>query len=104
MHETVNDNTIENKNILSQFTKGLFWSFNIEKLDYKRDKDLIIEQIIEAGLQNDEIIMWKIYKYEDIKNVAINMDYMRYDTLKYMSFVLKVNEDNFKCYKKCNKS
>ncbi|MDR2708242.1 MAG: hypothetical protein LBB87_05825, partial [Nitrososphaerota archaeon] len=78
------------KNILSQFTKGIFWSFDIEKLDYKRDKDLIIEQIIEAGLQNDEIIMWKTYKYEDIKNVAINMDYMRHDTLKYMSFVLKV--------------
>jgi len=39
----------DNQTIMSQFTKGLFWSYDINKLDYKKHKKLIIEQVIEAG-------------------------------------------------------
>jgi hypothetical protein len=65
-----------------------------------RDKEYIIKRIIEAGLENDEIIMWKLYSYDDIKNVALNMENLHKDIVTYMSFVLKVKENEFKCYKK----
>ena len=94
-----NLNTLINKqNTISKFTKGLFWNFNKEKLDFLEHKNLIIERIIEAGLENDEILMWKLYSYEDIKNVAINIEYLSPDKLIYMAFVLKINEEEFKCY------
>lgn len=88
------------KNILRHCTQGLFWNFDKEKIDFLRDKDAIIKRIIEAGLQNDEILMWKLYSYNDIKKVAVNMDYMESDRLAYMAFVLKINEEQFKCYGK----
>ena len=92
--------TTENQNILSKFTKGLFWNFNEEKLDFLKHKELIIERVIEAGLENDEILMWKLYSYEDIKNVALNIEYLEAADLYYTAFVLKVKEEEFKCYGK----
>ena len=90
----------ENNKLLLQLTKGLFWNSDINILDYVRDKKYIIERILDAGLENDEIIMWKLYSYEDIKNIALNIENLHKDMVAYMSFVLKVKETDFKCYGK----
>ena len=90
----------DNQNIMSQFTKGLFWSYDIQKLDYIKNKDLIIKQVIEAGLERDEILMWKLYSYDDIKNIAINIEYLDAEIVTYMAFVLKIKEEEFRCYGK----
>ena len=85
---------------MSKFTKGLFWNCNFDEIDYLRDKKIIIERIIEAGLENDEIIMWRLYSYKDIRKIALNIDNLHKDKVTYMSFVLKVKETKFKCYNK----
>jgi|GEM_PF-1564003 len=86
--------------ILLQLTKEVFWNCDIENFDYVRDKDYIIKRILEAGLENDEIIMWKLYSYDEIKNVAVNIEYLDKDVVTYLSFVLKIEEKEFKCYGK----
>jgi len=91
--------TKENE-LLLQLTREVFWNCDIDKFDYIRDKKYIIKRIIEAGLENDEIIMWRLYSYKDIKNVALNLENLHEDIVTYMSFVLKVKENKFKCYKK----
>jgi len=90
----------KNKEFLSQLTKGLLWNFDKDKIDYLEDKDLIIERIIEAGLEEDEILMWTYYNYEDIKYVAVNMENLEEEKIIYMGFVLEINKKEFKCYKK----
>ena len=89
-----------NQKLLLQLTKAVFWNCDIDKLDYLKDKDYIIKRIIEAGLENDEIIMWKLYSYKDIKNIATNIEYLDEDKVTYLAFVLKIKEKDFKCYKK----
>jgi hypothetical protein len=88
------------KELLLHLTKAVFWNCDIAQFDYQRDKEYIIERIIDAGLENDEIIMWKLYSYADIKNVALNMENLHEEKVTYMAFVLKVREDEFRCYKK----
>ena len=95
-----NDDIANNNKLLLELTKGLFWNSDINILDYVRDKKYIIERIIDAGLENDEIIMWKLYSYEDIKNIVLNMENLHKDVVTYMSFVLKIKETDFKCYNK----
>ena len=90
----------EGNKILLELTKEAFWNCDLTKFDYIRDKEYIIKRIIESGLENDEIIMWKLYSYDDIKNVAINHECLDNDIVIYMSFVLQINEEEFKCYKK----
>ena len=91
---------IQAQKLMLQLTKAVFWGMDLNKLDYIRNKNTIIERIIEAGLENDEIIMWKLYSYEDIKNVALNMENLDEDIVIYMAFVLEVDEKEFKCYGK----
>jgi len=90
----------EGNELLSQLTEGLFWNFDTNKMNYLRDKKSIIERIIEAGLENDEIIMWKLYSYEDIRDVALKSENLHEEVVTYMSFVLKIKETEFKCYQK----
>jgi len=92
--------TKEKEQLFSELTKGLLWNFDVEKMDYLRDKKQIIERILEAGLENDEIIMWKLYTYKEIKKIALNMENLHKDVVTYLSFVLKVKEKRFKCYGK----
>ena len=91
---------INNNNPLMGLTDGLLWNMNIDKLDYIRDKNIIIKRIIESGLENDEIIMWELYSYEDIKNVAVNIENLQEDKISYIAFVLKINKREFKAYGK----
>ena len=91
----------ENKSeLLSQLTKAAFWNYDLNSFDYIRDKKIIIERILDAGLENDEIIMWKLYSYDDIKDIAVNMEYLDEDMVTYMAFVLKIKEEDFRCYGK----
>ena len=92
--------TINNNIPLLDLTGGLLWNMNFEKIDYLRDKEFIIERIIESGMEKDEIIMWKLYSYEDIKNIAINMENLKKEEVIYMAFVLKINETDFRSYGK----
>jgi len=89
-----------NNKLLLQLTKGLFWNSDVNVLDYIRDKKYIIERILDAGLENDEIIMWKLYSYDEIKDIALNIENLHKDMVTYMSFVLKIKETDFKCYNK----
>jgi len=91
---------LNNNKPLQGLTGGLLWNMNFEKIDYLRDKELIIERIIESGMENDEIIMWKLYSYEDIKNIAVNMENLHKDIITYMAFVLKIDEKEFRSYGK----
>jgi hypothetical protein len=94
------DKSIQARDLLLKLTKEVFWNCDINKFDYLRDKKFIIERIIDAGLENDEIIMWRLYSYDDIKNVALNMENLHEEKVTYMAFVLKVRENEFRCYKK----
>lgn len=94
------DQSVQARQLLSHLTKGVFWNCDIHKFDYLRDKEYIIKRIIETGLENDEIIMWKLYSYNDIKSVALNLECLDEEIVTYMAFVLKVKEDEFRCFKK----
>ena len=90
----------DNKEVMSGFTKGLFWSYDVNKLHYIKNKDIIIEQVIEAGVEKDEILMWKLYSFEEIKKVALEIEYLEPTKLPYLAFVLKTPKENFKCFGK----
>ena len=92
---------MENKYNISQYNirKEIFWNCEYASLNYIDNKDIIIKRIIQYGNEKEEIIMWKLYTFEEIKNVAINIDNLDRDRLRYMAFVLNIKEEMFKCYK-----
>ena len=84
---------------IQKLDKETFWNCDLGKMDYEKNKKSIIKRIIQNGTENDEIIMWKLYSYDTIKNVAVDIDELSDDRLLYISFVLKLAKEEFKCCK-----
>jgi len=62
-------------NIKSKIPKKmqwLFWSYNIDDLDLKRDKDYIITQVLNYGTWEDLKWLFEIYSEREIKNLVNN--------------------------------
>ena len=87
-----------NNELIKLLSRSIFWDINIDKLDYKKNKQIIIERIAVHGSENDEKIMNMMYPIKIIKRCLINSDSLNENTLQYYAFVLKVKESKFKCY------
>jgi len=86
--------------LLSQLSSHIFWNCNIANLDYHKDKKIIIERIVEYGVEKDEIVMWKLYSYRTIKKIVTKMDNLDQNKIGYLSMIFNIKESKFKCYKK----
>jgi hypothetical protein len=51
---------------------SLFWPYNLEELDLKRDKELIVTQILNYGNWQDLKWLYSVYSEKDIKEVLSN--------------------------------
>ena len=78
----------------------IFWDININRLDYRKNKQTIIERIAVYGTENDERIMNKLYSTRLIRKCLVKSDSLNEKTIRYYAFLLNEKEENFKCYTK----
>jgi len=90
----------DKNNLISELSPHIFWNCDPNVLDYKKNKDIIIERIIKYGLESDIIIMWKLYKHREIKKTAVNIDTLEQKRILYYSLMLGIKEKDFKCCKR----
>jgi len=80
------------KNSLPNFLKVFFWSYDFYRLDKKKDKRLIIKNILEYG--NKEAVNWlrKTYSEDEIKNTIKNSVKTEWSkkSLNYWSLIYEV--------------
>ncbi|MCF6243053.1 MAG: hypothetical protein L3J74_17145 [Bacteroidales bacterium] len=83
---------------IKNFSKHLFWDVNPEQLDMDKNKQFIIQRVLEYGLFEDWTI---IYKYYGIDVIFYSIKDIRDLDKKAASFIAslagKKNED-FLCY------
>jgi len=91
---------MENVDFLSKLSKYLFWDYSIETLNPKDDINLILERVFTRGTENDEKEIFKYYDLSNIKEAALNIKYLDRKSLNYISFILNMPKEEFKCYKK----
>lgn len=59
------------KKVPRRFQRAL-WSYNISKMDLKKDKKEIITQVLNYGDWEDLKLLFKLYPEKDIKKVVKN--------------------------------
>ena len=92
---------VKNKNdILFRFSPHLFWDVDISKLDVRKDKNYIIERVMNYGLENDEIILYKLYSFRIIKKTVTNISTLNQRTISYLNMVFNLKDTDFKCFGK----
>ena len=85
---------------IKTLSRHLFWDININALDVKKSRDLIIERIVMYGTENDERKMYQMYSLREIKKSVKNIEHMNLNALSYLSLVLGIKKEKFKCYGK----
>jgi hypothetical protein len=82
------------------FSKHLFWDIDRSRLDYKEDRELIIERVLVYGNEDDERQLYDLYSKNVIKKVAIKSENLNARTVSYLSTIMDIPEEKFKCYKR----
>ena len=92
--------TVGNCNFIDNLSRYLFWDYNVSMLDPNMDKTLILERVFTRGTENDEKEVFNYYGKNIIKDTVLDVKYIDKKTLNYLSIILDVPKENFKCYEK----
>ena len=91
---------MENNSFFKNLSQYLFWDYNINMLDPNSEKKLILERVFTRGTENDEKEVFNYYGKEAIRNTITDVKYFDKKTLNYLSVILNIPKENFKCYEK----
>lgn len=69
--------------------QGILWSCDVKKLDWERDKNYIIHQVLRYGDLKDIALLLKIYSKKEIKEV-FERNPMKIYTPQCFNFVKKI--------------
>ncbi len=86
---------IANKPILS---KRVFWDIDFEKLDYEKDKQFIIDKVMNYGLWEDFTALMRFYGKNVVKEEVVKVAFFKKDVLNFLCFYLKLKPKDFECY------
>jgi hypothetical protein len=84
----------------AHFSKHLFWDIDRSKLNYKEDKELIIERVLVYGNEDDERRLYNLYSKNVVKKAAMKSENLNDRTVSYLSVILDIPREKFKCCKK----
>ncbi len=91
---------IERLNISWDLKPRYFWDVDIQRLDVKKSKRLIIERVFELGTANEIMRIIDYYGTEEVSNVLKNLNYLDPKTLNFVSKLFGISLQSFKCYKR----
>jgi hypothetical protein len=91
---------IEHLNISRDLKPQYFWDVDIQKLDVKRSKRLIIERVFELGTAKEIMRIIDYYGTDEVNNVLKNLNYLDPKTLNFVSKLFGMSLQSFKCYKR----
>ncbi|OIO44565.1 MAG: hypothetical protein COY72_00570 [Candidatus Nealsonbacteria bacterium CG_4_10_14_0_8_um_filter_35_10] len=69
--------------------QGILWSCNIKKLDWEKDKNYIIHQVLMYGDLNDIALLFKIYSKKEMREVFKKKP-MKIYTPQTFNFIKKI--------------
>jgi len=89
---------IEKKNILSSFSKHLFWDVDKSTVDIHKNKKHIINTVIQYGFYKDWKIIVKLYSIKQIATIAIKNRSLDKKTAAFIALVSNTPTSIFLCY------
>lgn len=80
------------------FRKELFWDVNYEDINFEKHARFVIGRVVMRGNLDDWNNLKDIYGLEKIKTEVLNIRYLDKRTLSYLSVILNVKKEKFRCY------
>ena len=80
-------------------SKVIFWDTDYESIDWDAKARFVIARVMMYGTIDDWNAIKLYYGYEKIKQEMLQERYLDKKTLSFLSVVLDVPKENFRCYK-----
>lgn len=82
------------------FNRKLFWEMDPEKLDWQKNKLLIMERVLTRGDLDDYHSLIEVYGKQEIKNQAPKLHHLDKKTLNFLSVMYDIPKCDFICFSK----
>lgn len=83
--------------LLEKLNKTYFWDIDPDLLDENKSKRIIIERVMNLGNLREIKLILRHYGKEEVKNTVCNLNYIDPKTLNFLSLLLHVPINEFKC-------
>ena len=87
------------KNKLSEFSRHIFWEYDINGINWKDHEDFIIIRVLEYGNDSDWILLKKSCSKEEIKKAGIGVRSLDDVTMHFIAQYTDTPLSEFRCYK-----
>ncbi len=88
-------NKIYNINDLSTH---LFWDVDAKKIDFIKNKKLIIKRVLDYGLIDDWYLIFNKYGVSVIAQTAVKIKDLDIKSMSFISLLSKIPKEEFLCY------
>jgi hypothetical protein len=89
---------LDSNNSITQLSSHLFWDVDRTKLDPEKNKKWLIQRVLEYGLLNDWLIIYKYYGISKIAKIAMQMKELDDKSLSFISLLSDIPKETFLCY------
>ena len=84
----------------THFSTHIFWDVAVNEIDLENHALFVFERVMRYGQIKDWILLKKIYGLSKIKRLAIEVRDLDDFSIAYLSLILNVKKESFRCYKK----
>jgi hypothetical protein len=92
------------QSFLSTLSRHLFWDCDVSLLDPHADRRMVLERVFSRGTESDERAVFGYYGRDAIKEAAPGIKYLDKKTLNYLSLILGIPKEDFKCCRRAQSS
>jgi hypothetical protein len=86
------------KNDIESLSAHLFWDVNVKDLSFAKSKKLIVQRVLQYGLEKDWYILAKFYGINEIAETAIKIKDLDRKSVSFISLLSNVPKERFLCY------
>jgi len=83
---------------VSDFSTHLFWDIDRTKLDFEKNKQTIIQKVLDYGLINDWKIIYNYYGIDEIANTMLNVRDLDEMSMNFIATLSNIPKEKFLCY------
>ena len=87
----------ENKLILNEFDRALFWDTKPENIDLQKHARYIVERVINRGSLADWKKIKQLYGLEKIKNLSLQIKTFDTKSICFLSAYFDISKEDFRC-------
>jgi len=83
---------------ITQLSPHLFWDVDREKVDFNKNKKWLVQRVLEYGLLEDWLLLYKYYGIDEIAQIAVQLKDIDNKTMSFISVLSKIPKEKFLCY------